>query len=104
MSVQVLNPCQAQWNISLSRFDFIITYRPSKQQGLFDALSRRSYLVPKVKEVAFDQQYTTLLKLNFFCLYATIIPTSIDMDFLDQVRVASIQDKVFLDIKRRPNN
>ena len=90
--------------MSLSQFDFVIIYRPGKQQRLSDALSRRSYLAPKAGEAAFDQQCTTLLKLECFCLCATIVPTSIDVNFLDQVRVASIQDNVFLDIKRRPNH
>ena len=50
MSARVLNRREARWNISLSRFDFVITYRPGKQQGLSDALSRRSYLAPRAKE------------------------------------------------------
>ena len=62
MSARVMNRRQAQWNMSLSRFDLIITYHPRKQQGLSDALSRRSYLIPKAGEATFDQQYTTLLK------------------------------------------
>ena len=52
---QIQNRRQARWNMSLSRLDFVITYRPGKQQGLSDALSRRSYLVPKAGEAAFDQ-------------------------------------------------
>jgi hypothetical protein len=56
MTARVLNRRQAHWNMSLSRFDFVITYRPGKQQGLSNALSRRSYLVPKEREVAYEQQ------------------------------------------------
>jgi hypothetical protein len=33
MSVQVLNRRQARWSISLSCFNFMITYCPSSQQG-----------------------------------------------------------------------
>jgi hypothetical protein len=47
MTACVLNCRQARWNMSLSQFDFVITYWPGKQQGLSDALSRRSYLAPK---------------------------------------------------------
>jgi hypothetical protein len=47
MSAQVLNRHQTRWNISLSRFNFMIMYRPGSQQGRSDALSRRSYLAPK---------------------------------------------------------
>jgi len=104
MSSRVLNRRQARWNMSLSRFDFVITYWPTKQQGLSDALSRRSYLTPKAGEATFDQQCTTLLKPEKFCLCTTIVSISIDIDFLNQVRIAFIKDKVFLDIKRRPNN
>jgi hypothetical protein len=42
-----LNRRQARWNMSLSRFDFVITYRLGKQQGLSNDLSWRSYLAPK---------------------------------------------------------
>ena len=99
MSARVLNRRQARWNMSLSRFDFIITYRPGKQQGLSDALSRRSYLAPKVGEAAFDQQCTTLLKPEQFSICTTVV--AIDNDFLDQVRAATVEDSVALDIQRR---
>jgi hypothetical protein len=52
MTVHILNRRQAHWNMSLSRFDFVIIYRPGKQQRLSDVLSRRSYLVPKEGEAA----------------------------------------------------
>ena len=99
MSVRILNRRQARWNMSLSRFDFVITYRPGKQQGLSDALSRRSYLAPRVGDAAFDQQYTTLLKPEHFQLSAAI--TSIDTNFLNEVRAATIKDSMALDIKQR---
>jgi hypothetical protein len=50
MTASVLNRHQARWNMSLSRFDFVITYQPRKQQGLSDALFRWLYLVPKEGE------------------------------------------------------
>jgi len=56
MSTSVLNHCQACWHMSLSRFDFSITYRPKKQQRLFDALSRQSNLIPKMEKEAYDLQ------------------------------------------------
>jgi hypothetical protein len=102
MTARVLNRRQARWNMSLSRFDFVITYRPGKQQGLSDALSRRSYLAPKAGEAAFDQQCTTLLKPEHFRICAIVGP--IDTDFLDQVRTATIGDFVALEIKKRANN
>jgi hypothetical protein len=39
MSAKVLNRRQARWSISLSRFSFVITYRPSSKQIQSDALS-----------------------------------------------------------------
>ena len=88
--------------MSLLRFNFAVTYRPEKQQGLSDALSRRSYLAPKVGEEAFDQQCTTLLKPEKFKICTVIV--SIDTDFLDRVRAATIEDSVACDIKQRANH
>jgi hypothetical protein len=55
ITTRVFNCYQARWNMLLSWFDFVITYRPRKQQGLFDALSRRSYLGPKEGEATYEQ-------------------------------------------------
>jgi hypothetical protein len=71
MTTRVLNCHQARWNMSLSRFNFVITYRLGKQQGLFDVLSRRSSLAPKEGEAAYEQQGTTLLKAEKLGLRAT---------------------------------
>jgi hypothetical protein len=62
MSAKVLNRRQAYWSMSLSRFDFVITYRPGNQQGKSDALSRCSYLAPKERDETYDQQQTIILK------------------------------------------
>jgi hypothetical protein len=40
MFAKVLNRRQARWSISLSHFNFVITYRPGSKQIQFDALSR----------------------------------------------------------------
>ena len=48
----MLNRPQARWAQFLTRFDLKITYRPEKQQGKADALSRRSYLAPRPGEQA----------------------------------------------------
>ena len=102
MSARVLNRRQTRWNMSLSWFDFIITYRPRKQQGLSDALSRRSYLAPKVGEATFDQQCTTLLKPEQFKICTAVM--AIDDNFLNQVRIATMKDFVALNIKQYVNN
>jgi hypothetical protein len=100
MTARVLNRHQAHWNMSLSRFDFVITYRPEKQQGLSDALSRWSYFEPKEGEAAYEQQWTTLLKVEQLRLCATTMSTSVDSSFVDQVRAALTMDPLILDIKR----
>ena len=98
MAARVLNRRQTRWNMSLSWFDFVINYRPGKQQGLFDALLRRSYLAPRAGEATFDQQCTTLLKPEQFRIFAVV--ASINADFLNQVCTATIEDSLARDIKQ----
>ena len=90
--------------MSLSRFNFGIVHRPRNQQGLSNALSKRSNLIPKEGEAAYDQQRTTLLKLERFCLRTTHIFTPIDTTFLKEIRAASIKDPLVLDIQQRRSN
>ena len=101
MSTRVLNRRQARWNISLSRFDFGIVHRPGKQQGLLDALSKRSNLIPKEGEAAYNQQRTTLLKPERLCLRTTNISTRVDTTFLEEIQAASAKDPLVLDIQQR---
>jgi hypothetical protein len=60
-TVRVLNRRQARWVQFLTRFDFKIIFRPGKQQGQADSLSRRSYLAPRLGDPAFDNQKQILL-------------------------------------------
>ena len=99
MSTRVLNQSQARWNMSLSRFDFGIVHRPEKQQGLLDALSKHSNLIPKEGEAAYDQQRTTLLKPERLCLRTTHVSTPVDTTFLKEIRAASAKDPFVLDIQ-----
>src|SRR5690606_4863860 len=46
MTTKLLNRRQARWSEFLSRFDFKIVYRPGKQGGKPDALTRRSGDLP----------------------------------------------------------
>ena len=85
--------------MSLSRFDFIITYWLEKQQRLSDALLRRSYLMLKIGEATSNQQCTTLSKPKQFRICVAVVP--IDVDFLDQVRAATLKDSVAFDINQR---
>ena len=104
MSTRVLNRHQARWNMSLSRFDFGIVHRPQKQQGLSNALSRCSNLIPKEGEAAYDQQRTTLLKSERLCLRTTHVSTPVDTTFLEEIRATSAKDPFVLDIQQRQSN
>ena len=99
MSARVLNRRQARWSMSLSRFEFIITYRPGKQQGLSDALSRRSYFAPKEGDIAFEQQRTVLLKPEQFHLRALKSTLTVDSTFVKQIQSSMSSDPLVLDIK-----
>ena len=62
-------------------------------------MSRRSYITPKAGEAAFDQQCTTLLKPEKFRICTAV--TTINVGFLNEVRIATIKDSVAHDIKQR---
>ncbi|GGS28230.1 hypothetical protein GCM10010252_78010 [Streptomyces aureoverticillatus] len=85
MSTCVLNRRQVRWSMSLSRFEFIITYRSGKQQGLSDALSRCSYFALKEGDAVFEQQRMVLLKSNQFYLQLIKLKLIIDLIFFKQV-------------------
>jgi len=56
MTTKLLNRRQARWSEFLSRFDFVIDYRPGKQGGKPDALTRRSGDLPKEGDERFRHQ------------------------------------------------
>ena len=81
----VLNRRQARWAQFLTRFDFKITYRPGKQQGKANALSRRSYLAPRPSDPVFDNQKQVILGLTQ--LQATLVfDTPLDSNIIDTIR------------------
>ena len=104
MSTRILNRRQTRWNMPLSRFDFEIVHRSRKQQGLSEALSRRSNLIPKEGEAAYDQQRTTLLKPKHLCLRTTHVSTPADTTFLEEIRATSTKDPLVLDIQHHRSN
>ena len=63
-NARVLSRRQARWAQFLTRFDFLITYRPGVQQGKANALSRRSYLAPQSGERTFDHKKQVVLGPN----------------------------------------
>ena len=69
----------------LTRFDFKITYRSSKQQGKANALSRRSYLAPRLGDSTFDIQKQVIMGLAR--LQATLVfDTPLDFGLIDVMR------------------
>ena len=99
MSAKVLNRRQARWSILLSRFNFIIIYRPGTQQIRSNALSRRAYLAPKEGDAAYDQQQSILLKPKQLQLRTTHITTSMDVAFPQDIRVSLQSDPLALKFK-----
>jgi hypothetical protein len=96
MSARVLNQCQARWSISLSRFNFIITYCLGSQQGRSNALSRHSYLAFKEGDAAYDQQHFVLLKPKRLLLKSKHITTSVDSTFLKDIYISLLSDPLVL--------
>jgi hypothetical protein len=66
MSIKMLNRRQARWSEFLSRFNFKINYRPSKQGEKPDALTRRSEDLPKEGDERLEHQSRTILKRENF--------------------------------------
>jgi hypothetical protein len=62
MTTKLLNRRQARWSEFLSRFDFVIVYRPGKQGGKPDALTRRSGDLPKEGDERLRHQSQVILK------------------------------------------
>jgi hypothetical protein len=99
MSAKVLNRQQARWSISLSRFNFVITYRPGSKQIQSDALSRQVYLAPREGDAAYDQQKTTLIKPEQLQLKIVRTTTSVNASFLQDIRVSLNVDPLALKLK-----
>ncbi len=66
--------------MSLSRFDFVITYRPDSLQRKPDTLSCRSYMAPKHGDDVLDQQKTILLKPKHLQLKALVDTRAFHLD------------------------
>ena len=80
----ILNRRQARWAPFLTRFDFKITYRPGKQWGKVDALSRRSYLACHPGDPTFDNQKQVILGPTQ--LQATwVFDTQLDSRIIDTI-------------------
>ena len=86
-NARVLNRRQARWAQFLTRFDFIIVYRPGALQGKADALSRRSYMAPRPGEAAFDHQNQVVLGPERLQIRTTeLLDVPSNPSFLDSIR------------------
>ena len=101
----VLNRRQSRWSIFLSRFNFIVEYRPSALQGQSDALSRQSYLIPKGGDPEYDNQTQVLLGPDRVrhLVSATIFQAPIDSSLDDKIRYSLPADSTAQDILSRIN-
>jgi hypothetical protein len=86
--------------MSLSRFDFVITYRPGNLQKKPDAFSRQSYLAPTEGELILDQQKSIVLKPIKFQLKALAMSSSEDASYLKEVQ-ETLQDDPFVENIRK---
>ena len=82
--------------MSLSQFDFVITYRPSNLQGKLDALLRRSYLAPKEGDPILDQQKSIVLKPVNFQLKVLAMSSGEDASYLKKVQ-ETLHDDSFVE-------
>ena len=86
MTDKLLSRRQARWSEFLSRFDFKITYRPGKQGGKPDALTRRSAdLPPKGGDGAMDERvkYQNQTVLKAHNLTPEVIPEKFNIEIMN---------------------
>jgi len=83
----------------LSRFNFVITYRPGSKQIRSDALSRRAYLAPREGDATYDQQKTTLIKPEQLQLKTVRTTTSEDASFFQDIQGSLKVDPLALKLK-----
>ena len=81
-TARLLKRRQARWHVLLSRFQYVIKYRPGADQGKLDALSRRSYLAPRPGDAAFDQQEQVLLAPDLFIAAANSYRRPLDLSLI----------------------
>ena len=78
MTTKLLNRRQARWSEFLSRFDFVTVYRPGKQGGKPDALTRRSGDLPKERDERLLHQSQVILNPKNLQLMADNEPKQLE--------------------------
>lgn len=78
--------------MSLSKFHFIITYRPTSQQVKSDALSYSSYLTPKEGDEIYNQQKTIILRPEHLSLHSWITSLLKNCPIIEEIKKVLKQD------------
>jgi hypothetical protein len=93
MSTKKLSRRRARWFEFLSRFNFVITYRPGKLGGKPDALTRRSRDLPKEGDERLQHQNQVGLKSQNLKLHANLVepdsPTEDHVDGFNRTRTSA---------------
>jgi transposase InsO family protein len=92
MTTKVLNSRQASWAEKLSRFYFVIRYRPGKNNALADALSRRQDVVNYQNEA--KKKFRTQTLLLEECLDPQIVREFKEVE--STVSVVTLQDNLHI--------
>jgi len=94
-----LNRRQVRWSEKLASFNFIIKFKPGKQHGKPDALTRRPYDLPEERDIRRTQNTRRLLQPTNFMIQAT---TLIDEPNLSQqIRHTTPTDKQMTTVMRQ---
>ena len=85
MTTKKLTRRQARWAMILADYNFQITYRPGKQNGKADALTRRAKDLPARNNLSDDRQQMQL--------QTVLGPDRLTDEVREQIRVASLVDE-----------
>lgn len=99
-----MNCRQARWSMSLSYFDFVITYCSENFQEKLDAFSLRSYLAPRIRDIILDKKKSIILKPSNLQLKALTISTYADTSLMTKIQRAMKTDPFVDSIQRRLKN
>ena len=87
--------------MSLSQFDFVITYHPCNLQGKPDAHLHRSYLAPKQRDLILDQQKFIVLRPSNFQLKNLTMSSYETISYFTEVQEALKNDPFVEQIRKR---
>ena len=91
-SARKLNRRQARWSLFLCDFNFELLYRPGKEGGKPDALSRRADYQLKPGDVQVEGQNQVLLPQEKFLIGSTRKHES-ELSFLDKIKIDQSEDE-----------